>query len=54
VQLGGAWMFFQLLFGLFTPFIIIGFLTKLAKSIKDKRTKLYREGLEHLFGKSIG
>jgi hypothetical protein len=34
VQLGGAWMFFQLLFGLFTPFIVISFLTKLAKAIK--------------------
>jgi hypothetical protein len=53
VQLGGAWMFFQLLFGLFTPFVVISFLMKLATMIKDKRSRLYREGLEHLFRKTV-
>ena len=53
VQLGGAWMFFQLLFGLFTPFVIISFLSVLGKMIQNKRARLYREGLEHLYGKTI-
>lgn len=52
-QLGGAWMFFQLAFGLFTPFVVICFLSVLARMIRDKRARLYREGLEHLYGKSV-
>ena len=53
VQLGGAWMFFQLLFGIFTPFVVISFLMTVATMIKDKRSRLYREGLEHLFRKTV-
>jgi hypothetical protein len=41
------------MFGIFTPLIVISFLTKLAKAIKEKRSALYREGLEHLFAKTL-